>query len=256
MTDLNKEGLEAAACPFCGTTEHLRLIGVGSLLPDMPDRPYKVVCRHLDCEDVSGPVAYGRHHAIAAWNTRVSSAQSEDVEGVVAELRDAFDGDDVPRKNVALRKSFDLITRLAGERDGLRELAEGRREGYNKLGREYLAMQTERDEARYSLTVARASADAIREEREEALDRAEAAEAEVARLRVAVHELLGALWELWDRDTFTKEAFNNDPSVKFARAALSSDAGGGPTLADVRGPSAEAEQARDKSAIERGGDNA
>lgn len=57
-------------CPFCGQTDFLTLHAVGSLLGSMPDRPYQVRCRHLDCEDVQGPVAYGREAAIAIWNTR------------------------------------------------------------------------------------------------------------------------------------------------------------------------------------------
>ena len=58
------------ACPFCGGADHLSVSPCGSLTADMPARPYRVVCYHLDCDGVQGPVGYGRFEAIAAWNTR------------------------------------------------------------------------------------------------------------------------------------------------------------------------------------------
>lgn len=62
-------------CPWCGVADRLRVTCVGSLTADMPDRPYQVRCGHLDCEDVAGPVAYGRGAAIAAWNRRAPASQ-------------------------------------------------------------------------------------------------------------------------------------------------------------------------------------
>lgn len=59
-------------CPFCGTAEHLRVSKVGSYLSSMPAMPHQVRCRNIDCEDVSGPVQYGRFEAIAAWNRRAT----------------------------------------------------------------------------------------------------------------------------------------------------------------------------------------
>ncbi|WP_422057686.1 hypothetical protein [Sphingomonas sp.] len=64
-------------CPFCGSDEHLFVGWVGSLTGDMPDRPYRVSCNNLDHDTVTGPVAYGRHAAIAAWNTRATPAPSQ-----------------------------------------------------------------------------------------------------------------------------------------------------------------------------------
>lgn len=57
-------------CPFCGTGEHLSTQSVGVMTGDMPDRPYRIVCTHLDHDTVTGPVAYGKIAAISAWNTR------------------------------------------------------------------------------------------------------------------------------------------------------------------------------------------
>src|SRR3569623_224975 len=58
------------ACPLCGRAEHLSLQSVGSLTSDMPDRPYRVICTHIDHDTVVGPTAYGRLAAETAWNTR------------------------------------------------------------------------------------------------------------------------------------------------------------------------------------------
>lgn len=70
MADLDK--LEP--CPFCGTTDHLSLLAPGSMTPDMPSRPYQVICSHIDHDTVAGPTDYGRTAAIAAWNRRAPQA--------------------------------------------------------------------------------------------------------------------------------------------------------------------------------------
>ena len=72
-TEIDAEGL--AACPFCGTTEHLSLRRVGSNIG--AGTPFAVLCHHLDCEDVRGPVQYGMPAAIAAWNRRATTRTSE-----------------------------------------------------------------------------------------------------------------------------------------------------------------------------------
>ena len=71
MTDL-----KPAACPWCGSDEHLYVSKCGSLTGDMPDRPYRVVCDHIDHDQVQGPVAYGKQAAITAWNTRHQSGRT------------------------------------------------------------------------------------------------------------------------------------------------------------------------------------
>jgi hypothetical protein len=71
-TQRGSEG-ELLPCPFCRTADHLSLRSVGSVTADMHARPYQVMCHHLDCEAVSGPVAYGKDAAIAAWNRRPAS---------------------------------------------------------------------------------------------------------------------------------------------------------------------------------------
>ncbi len=63
-------------CPFCGETERLRIISVGSFVGSMPSRPMQVICKHLDCEQVGGPVGYGEYEAIKAWNRRSALHQS------------------------------------------------------------------------------------------------------------------------------------------------------------------------------------
>lgn len=63
-------GFQLKPCPFCGNTEDLRFSSVGSMLADMPDRPYRVVCLGENCEEVSGPLDYGKRKAAAAWNSR------------------------------------------------------------------------------------------------------------------------------------------------------------------------------------------
>lgn len=67
-------GNELKTCPFCGTTDHLSNSPCGSLTEDMPARPHRVVCNHIDCEYVQGPVSYGALAAIAAWNQRAPIA--------------------------------------------------------------------------------------------------------------------------------------------------------------------------------------
>jgi hypothetical protein len=76
MTDptIDKAALEA--CPWCGLTEHLSVRAEGSYTPDMPARPYRVVCNHIDHDTVEGPIGYGRNGAIAAWNRRASPTTS------------------------------------------------------------------------------------------------------------------------------------------------------------------------------------
>lgn len=61
---------ELLACPFCGSVDHLYLRAAGSLTRDMPARPYRYVCVHIDHDEVMGPVAYGEAAALTAWNTR------------------------------------------------------------------------------------------------------------------------------------------------------------------------------------------
>lgn len=57
-------------CPFCGSAERLAFQSVGSLVGDMPARPFRVVCTDIGHGDVHGPVAYGKAEALTAWNTR------------------------------------------------------------------------------------------------------------------------------------------------------------------------------------------
>lgn len=59
-------------CPWCGTSEHLSVQSVGALTSDMPDRPYRTICTHIDHDTVIGPTAYGKRAAITAWNTRTA----------------------------------------------------------------------------------------------------------------------------------------------------------------------------------------
>lgn len=61
---------QIASCPFCGSADHLSVQSLGSFTGDMPSRPYRVICTHIDHDDVAGPVGYGRAAAVAAWNTR------------------------------------------------------------------------------------------------------------------------------------------------------------------------------------------
>ena len=66
-------------CPWCGTTEHLSVQAVGSMTSDMPARPFRVFCTHIDHDTISGPVDYGRAGAIITWNRRpaIQSQQAE-----------------------------------------------------------------------------------------------------------------------------------------------------------------------------------
>jgi hypothetical protein len=63
---------ELKPCPFCGTSEWLEVSPCGSMTTDMPKRPYRVVCEHIEHDSVDGPVAYGSAEAIAAWNRRAT----------------------------------------------------------------------------------------------------------------------------------------------------------------------------------------
>lgn len=67
---MTNESERRDACPWCNTTEHLSLQAVGSLTGDMPARPYRVICTHIDHDTVVGPTAYGKATATAAWNRR------------------------------------------------------------------------------------------------------------------------------------------------------------------------------------------
>ena len=68
------------ACPWCSTNEHLSFQRTGSMTADMPDRPCRVVCTHIDHDTVVGPTAYGKPAAITAWNTRTQqTARSADI---------------------------------------------------------------------------------------------------------------------------------------------------------------------------------
>lgn len=75
---------EFRECPFCRETQHLSVVRVGSNVGD--GVPMQVVCRHLDCEDVRGPVAFGRPAAVAAWNRRATppSDWNDAVEDIAA----------------------------------------------------------------------------------------------------------------------------------------------------------------------------
>ena len=94
MTDAQDEAREyrtdegillTTGCPWCGQKETLSFRSVGSLTADMPSRPYKVVCSGSDCEDVSGPVAYGKFAAAGVWNARADLARPSQA-GVIRPL--------------------------------------------------------------------------------------------------------------------------------------------------------------------------
>lgn len=69
MTDLHTE---LKPCPFCQTCDHVSLVAIESMAPNMPGRPHQVRCHHIDCEGVAGPIRYGQAEAIAAWNARTN----------------------------------------------------------------------------------------------------------------------------------------------------------------------------------------
>ena len=64
---------ELLPCPFCWTSAHLSYQWPGSMTADMPDRPCRVICSHIDHDTVVGPTGYGKRAAITAWNTRRQS---------------------------------------------------------------------------------------------------------------------------------------------------------------------------------------
>jgi hypothetical protein len=72
---------ELRECPFCGSNEHLSLQNPGSMTADMPDRPCRVVCHHIEHDTVTGPTAYGRAAAIVVWNARTIPAHPEQTPG-------------------------------------------------------------------------------------------------------------------------------------------------------------------------------
>ena len=88
MSAQNDKLVEALEpCPWCGSSEHLTVSKCGSLTGDMPDRPYRVVCDHIDHDQVQGPVAYGQTSAIAAWNRRATLSRSDDGAGEAFQQR-------------------------------------------------------------------------------------------------------------------------------------------------------------------------
>lgn len=106
---------ELKACPWCGSTEHLSLSKCGSLTADMPSRPYRVVCNHIDHDQVQGPVAYGRLEAITAWNTRAFESR-------VSEFTDALEE---ARPIIAAMPISEMVGRIVGE-DKVRSYEEAR----------------------------------------------------------------------------------------------------------------------------------
>ena len=128
MTD-TPEPVALKACPWCGTTEHLSMQASGSLTGDMPDRPYRVVCTHIDHDTVVGPTAYGKTAARIAWNTRPDA-------DIVRQLVEAIDGlmnmpGDVDRacNSAELRKSV-LAARLTAWGSARAALTAARAAGY------------------------------------------------------------------------------------------------------------------------------
>lgn len=89
MTEALQKAVEALEpCPWCGCAEHLTIQSVGVLTVDMPDRPYRVICTHIDHDTVTGPVAYGRRQAIDAWNRRAALAEPDYVAMIMTWLRE------------------------------------------------------------------------------------------------------------------------------------------------------------------------
>lgn len=72
-------------CPFCGALDHLSVQSVGSMAAGMPDRPYRVICTHIDHDTVVGPTAFGRFNAVTAWNTRAAEPAADVVDRLRAE---------------------------------------------------------------------------------------------------------------------------------------------------------------------------
>lgn len=107
---------ELKPCDFCGSSDHLRVIAVGVMTRGMPDRPHRVICSHIDHDDVQGPVAYGRAEAITAWNTRASDAEITRLtealraaEAQVKGLREALESKPWPPTDADLREMLALI---------------------------------------------------------------------------------------------------------------------------------------------------
>lgn len=88
MTSTQDEQLRE--CPFCQSTEHLTLSACGSMTGDMPSRPYRAVCTHLDCDYVQGPVGYGRQEARRLWNKRASLPAPDTAGEVVAWFHEPY----------------------------------------------------------------------------------------------------------------------------------------------------------------------
>lgn len=74
-------------CPWCNSNEYLFVPAAGSLTPDMPARPYQVICVHIDHDTVRGPVAYGKEAARIAWNTRATTPAEAERKAIIDWLR-------------------------------------------------------------------------------------------------------------------------------------------------------------------------
>ncbi len=100
----------ADGCPFCGSDEHLSVGAHGSLTADMPARPYRVICSHIDHDAVCGPVAYGKSEAIAAWNRRALSLSSRSGEAEGDQPENTIDN---PQSWAAWKREADSWRRVA-----------------------------------------------------------------------------------------------------------------------------------------------
>lgn len=110
---------EMRPCPWCGETDHLNVSRVGSLTSDMPDRPYRVSCSHIDHDYVQGPVAYGKPAAIAAWNSRLAHQPHHpslrEALAPFAALLEDFETNDGTWKD--LEDDYQLLGRIRRRRD-------------------------------------------------------------------------------------------------------------------------------------------